>query len=61
MKRLRDIIGEDVPANNAGSGNVAGIGVGPQGEPGGIKNLLLRMLRRRKTDASKARKAAPNV
>jgi hypothetical protein len=26
--------GEDAPANSAGSGNVAGIGVGPQGEPG---------------------------
>jgi len=25
---------EDAPANAAGSGNVAGIGVGPDGEPG---------------------------
>lgn len=25
---------EDVPTNNAGGGAVAGIGVGPQGEPG---------------------------
>ena len=25
---------EDAPANMAGSGNIAGIGVGPQGEPG---------------------------
>jgi len=25
---------EDAPANSAGSGNIAGIGVGPQGEPG---------------------------
>lgn len=25
---------EDAPVNNAGGGNVAGIGVGPQGEPG---------------------------
>lgn len=37
--RYRDIFGEDcgceaVPANNAGSGKVAGIGVGPEGEPG---------------------------
>jgi hypothetical protein len=29
-----DDIEEDSPTNNAGSGNVAGIGVGPQGEPG---------------------------
>jgi len=25
---------EDVPVNNVGSGNIAGLGVGPQGEPG---------------------------
>ncbi len=28
------MINEDAPTVNAGSGNVAGIGVGPQGEPG---------------------------
>jgi hypothetical protein len=27
-------VDEDAPANSAGSGNVAGIGVGPHGEPG---------------------------
>jgi hypothetical protein len=27
-------IGEDAPTNAAGAGNVAGIGVGPHGEPG---------------------------
>ena len=26
---------EDAPGNSAGAGNIAGIGVGPQGEPGG--------------------------
>ena len=41
---LKDLIKED-PANVAGSGHVAGLGVGPQGEPG-IKKLLL--LRRKK-------------
>lgn len=25
---------EEAPANNVGSGNIAGMGVGPQGEPG---------------------------
>jgi hypothetical protein len=25
---------EEVPVNNVGTGNIAGIGVGPQGEPG---------------------------
>jgi hypothetical protein len=35
MKTLREIISEDgVAANAAGSGNIAGIGVGAQGEPG---------------------------
>lgn len=28
------MIDEDAPTVNAGSGNIAGIGVGPQGEPG---------------------------
>jgi len=27
-------IQEDVPVNNISSGNIAGAGVGPQGEPG---------------------------
>ena len=35
---------EEVPANNAGGGNIASIGVGPQGEPPG-PNLRLRNLR----------------
>lgn len=30
----RKDVAEEVPANNAGSGNVAGIGVGVAGEPG---------------------------
>lgn len=25
---------EEAPVNNVGSGNIAGLGVGPQGEPG---------------------------
>jgi hypothetical protein len=31
---FESLIDEDAPANSAGSGNIAGIGVGPQGEPG---------------------------
>ena len=41
MKRWNEIspfngssIGEDAPTNSAGSGSVAGLGVGPMGEPG---------------------------
>ena len=48
---------EDVPMNNAGGGAVAGIGVGPQGEPGIDKkkkrNLLTLMaFMRRKTNVA---------
>jgi len=34
MDEIINKIDEDAPANAAGSGNVAGIGVGPDGEPG---------------------------
>ena len=42
MKKWTEIspftgIEEDAPTNAAGRGNVAGIGVGPMGEPGGKK------------------------
>lgn len=30
LKKLK----EEVPTNNVGTGNIAGAGVGPQGEPG---------------------------
>ena len=43
MKRFKDFLEEDgaaagvgggsMPANNVGTGNIAGVGVGPQGEP----------------------------
>ena len=33
-KKHSDLYNEDAPANNAGAGNIAGIGVGPAGEPG---------------------------
>lgn len=32
-KKFEEML-EDAPVNSAGSGNIAGIGVGPQGEPG---------------------------
>lgn len=37
MKKIQEEVGGmvgGVPANNVGQGNIAGIGVGPQGEPG---------------------------
>ena len=31
---VREKISEEAPANAVGGGNIAGLGVGPQGEPG---------------------------
>jgi hypothetical protein len=40
-KPLQKEDGEGPPTNNAGGGQIAGIGVGPKGEPGKKKNKLL--------------------
>jgi hypothetical protein len=45
---------EDVPAVNVGSGNIAGLGVGPQGEPGLTRRQMLRY--KGKNKSSKPRK-----
>ena len=34
FKNFKDNMKEDAPVNSAGGGNIAGIGVGPDGEPG---------------------------
>jgi hypothetical protein len=34
---------EDVAVNNVGQGKIAGVGVGPAGEPGGRRALLNRV------------------
>jgi hypothetical protein len=36
-------IKEDVAANNVGQGNIAGVGIGPKGEPPGKTALLNRV------------------
>ena len=43
-KRVNDCqkISEDAVANAAGSGAVAGLGVGPQGEPGGDSSMIIK-------------------
>ena len=41
-------VAEEVAVNAAGAGNVAGIGIGAQGEPGGTKAIMNKMMRRRK-------------
>jgi hypothetical protein len=35
IKIIRNMM-EDAPVNSVGGGNIAGLGVGPQGEPPGI-------------------------
>lgn len=49
MKKFKDFISEDgeggvatAAPNTVGSGNLAGCGVGPQGEPPGPKGLLFK-------------------
>lgn len=39
---------EEEPVNVAGSGNIAGLGIGPQGEPG-VKTTITKKMIRRKT------------
>ena len=34
MKTFKKFRKEDAPVNNVGGGNIAGVGVGPAGEPG---------------------------
>jgi hypothetical protein len=59
-RRLLDQLGsdpgvfkEEAPVNNVGSGNIAGVGVGPKGEPGRNPSLMP-MVRRSKDFAGKA-------
>lgn len=49
---LKKIQEEGMPANVAGSGAVAGLGVGSQGEPG-RKAVLKKMIRRKLLDVKK--------
>jgi hypothetical protein len=39
---------ENAPTNNAGAGQVAAIGVGPQGDPPGKKFILFKKIETRK-------------
>lgn len=40
------IIGSSAPTNSVGSGNLAGCGVGPRGEPPGPKGLLFKKIKK---------------
>lgn len=53
MKSFKEFL-EDVAANCVGGGQVAGLGIGPNGEPGVTKkkkkNVVIATLSRRKTN-----------
>ena len=51
---MRKQVKENVAVNNVGSGNVAGLGVGPQGEPPKHKALLSKV-------KSMLKRKVPNV
>ena len=40
-KEKTNLVNEDAPTNNVGGGQVAGLGVGPKGEPGVNKKKKL--------------------
>jgi len=50
MKTFKKFRKEDAPINNVGGGNIAGVGIGPAGEPGikkkKKKNIVMGMLKR---------------
>ena len=50
MKTFKKFRKEDAPANNVGGGNIAGVGIGPAGEPGikkkKKKTIVMSMLKR---------------
>lgn len=45
----KEVQKEEAPVNAVGGGNVAGIGVGPQGEPG-RKAIIKKMIKRKLLD-----------
>ncbi|SVD56443.1 uncharacterized protein METZ01_LOCUS409297, partial [marine metagenome] len=55
---LRGLVGEDAPVNNAGGGEVAGIGVGADGEPGVDLRQPIGDLRKRRKRCKEIKAAA---
>ena len=51
LKKRYATVKEDAPVNSAGSGDIAGLGIGPQGEPGIKKSKMIR--RKPKNDLAK--------
>lgn len=55
IKKIQSLIREDgeCPTNVVGGGNIAGVGVGPQGEPGGKKVVMGKINRRKRLPKGK--------
>jgi hypothetical protein len=57
IKKIQTLIREDggcsCPTNSVGGGNIAGVGVGPQGEPGGKKVVMGKINRRKRLPKGK--------
>lgn len=51
---IPDNLGEDAPANAVGGGNIAGVGVGAQGEPGVRPRAMKRYKDKNAAEAPKA-------
>lgn len=51
IKNVKEEMGA-VAVNNVGGGKIAGTGVGPNGEPGGSRARLLKMLKRKKPNVA---------
>lgn len=50
---FEDYINEDAPINNAGGGAIAGIGVGPDGEPGMGRRIVNKYKKKNEKDTKK--------
>jgi hypothetical protein len=51
MKEARQILTEDAPTNIVGDGHIAGLGIGPQGEPGFAQKVVDRHRKKNKKKA----------
>lgn len=61
MDEIINKMDEDAPANAAGSGNVAGIGVGPDGEPGILPTKAVKRKKEQGKEQEKISKKISNM
>jgi hypothetical protein len=56
VREVCDSLEEEIPANTVGGGQVAGLGVGSQGEPPGKTSLYKKLLKRKELERNEANK-----